>query len=110
MDFHRERERKVRSQDALAPLEWPVSVRKPSPKIPKRPNTPNGNYQKYAKMSKTQAGVHIVYFGAGGLFGCLFGDFAIPKHTFPQIDTAIKMTARKTKNPENIGVFEVFLL
>ena len=55
-------------------------------------------------MSKTQAGVHIVFFGAGVLFGCLFGDLAIPKHAFPQIDTAI----RKTKNreiPKEIAVF-----
>jgi hypothetical protein len=51
-------------------------------------------------MSKTQAGVHIVCFGAGGLFGCLFGDFAIPKHAFPQIDTEIRKTARKTKTRE----------
>ncbi len=59
-------------------------------------------------MSKTQAGVHIVFFGAGGLFGCLFGDFAIPKHTFPQIDTAIRKTARKTKNREILKEIAVF--
>ena len=59
-------------------------------------------------MTKTQAGVHIVFFGAGGLFGCLFGDFAIPKHTFPQIDTAIRKTAIKTKNRDFLKDFAVF--